>query len=54
MRVDHVRTDQQFRNFRRSPVIGDIVHQDSGYDEDGISEYTLTCEQALHFVWRTE
>ena len=26
MRVDHVRTDEQFRNVRRSPVIGDIVH----------------------------
>ena len=28
MRVGHVRTDEQFRNFRRSPVIGDIVHYD--------------------------
>ena len=26
MRVVRVRTDEQFRNFIRSPVIGDIVH----------------------------
>ena len=37
MRVGHVRTDEQFRNFRRSPVIGDIVH--------------LTCDQAFFFVF---
>ena len=29
MRVGHVRTDEQFRNFRRNPVIGDIVHYNS-------------------------
>ena len=29
VRVGHVRTDEQFRNFRRSPVIGDIVHYNS-------------------------
>ena len=48
MRVGHVRTDEQFRNFRRSPVIGDIVHYNSR-----IFKYSIF-RGAKRQTWRTE